>query len=637
MTGPFPSKEKSSRRASRPRAAVEALETRQLLSATVATALANSFVSNGNTPTTVDLSSAFTDPAVSLVDFTTNLGNIDLQLTPQATPITVKNFLQYVNNGLYNNTVVHRSAPGFVIQGGGYTPDGGSIQTFPPIVNEFSASRPNITGTIAMAKTSDPNSATSQWFINLMDNSSSLDNPANSGGFTVFGSVINGTLSTVNAIAALPVTDGSSVNGAWTNLPVLQQVPPGALTPSNYVIVNSAQQLPESALFTYTATSTNPTLVSPSISGTGLTLNYPSLGASGLANITVTATDSADGSISSQTFLAAVGVLPVTLGTGGEKSVSFTNPSGQAVQISYAGPGSATVTFTGTGLTSTVNAKHKTATVTGTANDIGLGSVTTTGTTAKSVLTFGGARGVSVSLGSLTTNAAIGTISGAAVTLTGDLTTGGAIGKLVLGPVTDGAINLGGKASAITLGQVTNSGISSSAPIASLTVKGSVAGSTITLTGTAAGKATNLGKLVVTGTVSTSTLTSSGNLGSLSAAATAGSAFYAGVTPANGAALPGTLAEFSSQSSIASVKIGADTGTDLSAFILGKVTLGLVHVSNGGVQFGIAAGSIAALSGRTDQGAKFNLKKLTTEAALTAQLAKQKISLAGTDLLISII
>ncbi len=318
MSGSFRLAQKSGRRANKLPAAVELLEGRQLLSATVSTALSNSFVSNGNTPTAVDLSSAFTDPAVTLVDFTTNLGNIDLQLTPQATPKTVANFLQYVNDGLYNNTVVHRSAPGFVIQGGGFTPDGGSIQTFPPIVNEFSPSRPNVTGTIAMAKTSDPNSATSQWFINLADNSSSLDNTANSGGFTVFGSVINGTFSTVNSIAALPVTDGSSVNGAWTNLPVLQSVPPGSLTPSNYVIVSSAQQLPESSLFTYTATSDNPSLVAPSISGTGLTLNYPNPSSTGVANITVTATDSADGSKSSQTFLAAVGVLPVTLGAGGK-------------------------------------------------------------------------------------------------------------------------------------------------------------------------------------------------------------------------------------------------------------------------------------------------------------------------------
>jgi hypothetical protein len=289
-------------------------------------------------------------------------------------------------------------------------------------------------------------------------------------------------------------------------------------------------------------------------------------------------------------------------------------------------------------LTSTVNAKHKSASVTGTANDIGVANVSTTGTTAKSALTFGGARGASPSVGSLTTNAAIGTISAAEATLTGDLTAGGAIGKLALGPVTGGAISLGGGAAkAITLGTITNGTITSSVPIASLTIKGNVSGSTVTLTGTAAGKATNLGKLIVSGTISSSTLTSAGNIGSLSAAATTDSAFYAGVTPANGAALPSTLAEFSSQSSFASVKIGTVTGTDLSADRLGTVTLGLVHVSNGGAQFGIAAASIAALSGRTDQGAKFNLRKLTTEAALTAQLNKEKITLAGTDLLISII
>jgi peptidyl-prolyl cis-trans isomerase A (cyclophilin A) len=537
---------------------------------------------------------------------------------------------------LYNNTVIHRSVPGFVIQGGGFTPDGNGIQTFPPIVNEFSPSRPNVAGTIAMAKTSDPNSATSQWFINLADNSSSLDDTANSGGFTVFGSVINNTMSTVNAIAALPVADGSSVNAAWDTIPVLQQVPPGSLTPSNYVTVSSAVQLPESTLFTYSATSDNPSLVSPSVSGTGLTLNYPSPGSTGVANITVTATDSADGSTSSQTFLAAVGVLPVTLGTGGEKSVSFTSPAGKVVQISYAGPGSAAITFTGTGLTSTVNAKHKTATVTGTAGDIGLASVTTAGTTAKSALTFGGARGASIGLGSLTTSAPIGTISGAEVTFTGNLTAGGTIGKLILGPVTGSNITLT-SASAVTLGNLTTSNVTASGSIKALTVKGAETGSNITLTGTAAGKATDLGKLVVTSAISTSKLISSGNLGSLSAAAVTDSSIYAGVTPAGGAALPSTLAEFSSQSSISAVKVGTFTGSDLSAYVLGKLSLGSIPVSNGGVQFGVAAASIAALAGRTDQGGKLNLKKLTTEATLTAQLAKEKISLAGTDLLISII
>ncbi len=255
-------------------------------------------------------------------------------------------------------------------------------------------------------------------------------------------------------------------------------------------------------------------------------------------------------------------------------------------------------------MTSTVNAKHKTATVTGTAGDIGLAEVTTTGTTAKSALAFGGARGVSVSLASLTTNAPIGTVSGAEVSLAGTLTAGGSISKLVLGPVTGSSITLGGtaaKASAITLGAVTTSNITSSLPIASLTVKGDMTGSNITLTGTAAGKATDLGKFVVTGTISTSKVMSSGNLGSISAAATNASTFYAGVTPANGAALPSTLAEFTSQSTIASVKIGTVTGTDLSAFALGKVALRLVHVSNGGVKFGVVAGTFAALSGRTDQ------------------------------------
>ena len=615
-------------------ARIESLETRRLLSATVSTTLADSFVSNGSTPTTVDLSNAFTDPAAELVNFTTNEGPIDLQLFPQAAPKTVANFLKYVNSGLYNNTVVHRSAPGFVIQGGGYTPDGGAIQTFPPIVDEATANVPNVSGTIAMARMTAANTATSQWFINLADNRSSLDPAPKNPGYAVFGKVINGTMSTANAIAALPITDGSAVNGAWNTLPVLQQTAP--LTASNYVVVSNAQQLPESSLFTYSATSDNPSLVAPSISGTGLTLTYPNAGATGIAHVTVTATDSADGSTASQTFLAAVGVLPVALGTGGERSVSFTSASGKPVTVSFSGPGSATVTFTGTGLSSTVNAKHKTAVITGAAADTGIADISTTGTTARSALTVA-SKGGALNIVSLNTNAAIGAINAAPVTLTGSTILAGPVSKLTLGSLSGASLAFSGAAGAVTIGPVANSVINSSAPIKSLTVRGDVSGSSIDLTAPTTGKATDVGKLTVTGAISSSFINSTGSLGSVSAAALAQSSLYAGVTPANNASLPASLAEFTTQSTIASVKIGALTGSDISAFAIGKAAFGLVHLANGGVPFGIAATSIASLSGKTDASTKFNLKKLTSQSLVASELAKEKLTLTGTDLQILII
>jgi cyclophilin family peptidyl-prolyl cis-trans isomerase len=119
-----------------------------------------------------------------------------------------------VNNSRYNGTFIHRSVPGFVIQGGGYTYNAGTnlvahIATFSPVVNEFGIS--NLAGTIAMAKLGgDPNSATSEWFFNLADNSANLD--SQNGGFTVFGRVVGSGMTTVNNIAALPIydIDGSS-------------------------------------------------------------------------------------------------------------------------------------------------------------------------------------------------------------------------------------------------------------------------------------------------------------------------------------------------------------------------------------------------------------------------------------------
>ncbi|MBM5816397.1 MAG: hypothetical protein FJ083_07365 [Cyanobacteria bacterium K_Offshore_surface_m2_239] len=144
-------------------------------------------------------------------------------------PLTTSNLQAYVNTNAYNTTFLHRSVPGFVLQGGGFnlvqSPMGGQINgvsTFPAVRNEYSAARSNLRGTIAMAKLgSDPNSATSQWFWSLADNSAIL-NPQN-GGFTVFGRVLDSTdLSTLDALAAVPVTNQAVAldNGALTELPL---------------------------------------------------------------------------------------------------------------------------------------------------------------------------------------------------------------------------------------------------------------------------------------------------------------------------------------------------------------------------------------------------------------------------------
>jgi uncharacterized protein (TIGR03437 family) len=140
------------------------------------------------------------------VRFKTNIGDIDVTLLPDAAPATVANFLNYVNKGAYASSIIHRSVPGFVIQGGGFHLVDGvptPIAEDAAVTNEFKVS--NTRGTIAMAKLDgNPNSATNQWFFNLVDNSGNLD--STNGGFTVFGKVTSsGGLTTMDRIAGLPI------------------------------------------------------------------------------------------------------------------------------------------------------------------------------------------------------------------------------------------------------------------------------------------------------------------------------------------------------------------------------------------------------------------------------------------------
>jgi len=187
--------------------------------------------------------------SASTVTIQTVLGAIDIQLFDTDAPLTVANFLNYVNSGAYNNTFIHRSVPGFVIQGGGYTFDPNTqtvshIPTNAPVVNEYSAVHPNVRGTIGMAKPiNDPNGATSEWFINLADNSSTL--ASQDGGFTVFGQVSASGMQVVDAIAALPIVDASALNPALNTLPLVNPFNPATGWQStNLVTVNNVSAVP---------------------------------------------------------------------------------------------------------------------------------------------------------------------------------------------------------------------------------------------------------------------------------------------------------------------------------------------------------------------------------------------------------
>jgi peptidyl-prolyl cis-trans isomerase B (cyclophilin B) len=128
-----------------------------------------------------------------LIKLSTNMGDITLELFQNKAPETVANFLKYTNEGKLNGTIFHRVIPNFMIHGGGHLQDMSQIDTFDPVINESSNNISNKKGTIAMARTSSPNSATSQFFINLRDNEF-LDkaNSADGYGYCVFGQVTDG-------------------------------------------------------------------------------------------------------------------------------------------------------------------------------------------------------------------------------------------------------------------------------------------------------------------------------------------------------------------------------------------------------------------------------------------------------------
>jgi cyclophilin family peptidyl-prolyl cis-trans isomerase len=140
-----------------------------------------------------------TDPIVVIK---TTEGDITVRLYPDKAPVTVENFLAYVDSGFYDGTIFHRVIPDFMVQGGGFLPDMTEKETLSPIANESKNRLHNVRGTIAMARTNDPDSATSQFFINQRNNLRLDWSPGNAG-YTVFGEVIQG-MQVVDFIATAP-------------------------------------------------------------------------------------------------------------------------------------------------------------------------------------------------------------------------------------------------------------------------------------------------------------------------------------------------------------------------------------------------------------------------------------------------
>jgi cyclophilin family peptidyl-prolyl cis-trans isomerase len=142
----------------------------------------------------------------------TTKGTIEIELNRAGAPITVDNFVKYVKESFYDGIIFHRVIPDFMIQGGGFTPDGAQKRTHQPIKLESRNGLKNTSGTIAMARTNDPDSATSQFFLNLIDNSF-LNASTGNQGYAVFGAVTAG-MEAVKAIAAVK-TSTRGPHGDW--------------------------------------------------------------------------------------------------------------------------------------------------------------------------------------------------------------------------------------------------------------------------------------------------------------------------------------------------------------------------------------------------------------------------------------
>ena len=260
---------------------------------------------------TVDLKKYFGLPGVTgqVAQVETSFGIFNIELLAADAPKTVANFLGYLDRGAYQNGIFHRSVPGFVIQTGGYTLSGTSLVTVPaaaPVQNEFKNS--NVRGTLAMAKLGgDPNSATSQWFINLADNSANLDNQ--NGGFTVFARVLGTGMSVADAIASVPYYDASAqLGGDFTNLPLLDS----SIQPGNFVLVKSIKIIPvypdptsDKSVLTFAANASITGIADVAVTNGQLTLTPV---AAGTTTITVTVTDTNGNS--------TTGLIPVAVVVG---------------------------------------------------------------------------------------------------------------------------------------------------------------------------------------------------------------------------------------------------------------------------------------------------------------------------------
>ncbi len=281
------------------------------------------------------------------VRFKTNLGDIDVVLTPDVAPATVANFLNYVNKGAYNNSVFHRSVSGFIIQGGGFQlvnhVPAATAQSA-PVKNEFNVT--NARGTIAMAKLgTDPNSATNQWFFNLANNGSNLDRQ--NGGFTVFGRVVgNAGLAVMDRIAAQPTFN---LGSPFDQIP-LQNYRGGTVPDASFLLVTSVVSLPfvTPAGFTSAASFalTNPNGIAP---GEIVTIFGTSIGPSQLTTLALDGSGAVTSSLAGTRVLFDGTAAPLIYTVAGQISVvapqSLAGKDSVQVVVEYQGVQTSAIRF----------------------------------------------------------------------------------------------------------------------------------------------------------------------------------------------------------------------------------------------------------------------------------------------------
>ena len=340
MTNPNPKKAVStSRDTASPLSLFESLEPREMMTVSIATPIPDTTTQRGAGAITIDVAGRYTDPAFNnIVRFVTNLGNVDIELNPGVAPNTVANFLNYVNSGRYDSTIFHRltavSNSGIgVLQGGGFTrptadltavgtPSAGipsQVVTDAPIVRENPTG--NVQWTIAMARLGPAqgqpetdatrNSATSQFFFNMVNNSTALDLNGNVAGYAVFGTVTTASRAVLQQLYTQGATNvlnnqwdisgafgNSPIRGAFSTTPLISTFNGNfPIRTTDYLSINRAQA---NGVATYLASSSNTNIATASIVNGRLVVT-PVAGAVGQANITVRATG-IDGSIVEDTF-----------------------------------------------------------------------------------------------------------------------------------------------------------------------------------------------------------------------------------------------------------------------------------------------------------------------------------------------